>query len=407
MDEPVTAIIAGTRDSAGRRHGAGRTAGRPQRAACAWMAGTLHGLTWRRFGIFSLVLLTIALSESPAIRTLVGEGGWAEKSVELLKVWLYVLLIFTPVLLLVVSVDNRGPSAGRRRVAALAAAVGVGQAVGTLLWFGAVRILYPDGFLPHRLGTEPDLWMQLRFFIGYGLLLGSVSMTATAFWYLLRRAREAAAALHRERQHREQAERERVESQLAVMQAQVEPHFLFNTLASVRRLYETDPASGRRMLQELSRYLAASLPMLREARSTLGGELALAIAYLNVHKIRMGGRLEYAVDVPPSLAHVVVPPMMLATLVENAVIHGLNPLPEGGTIRISARADADRFTLQVADTGRGLKDAWGGGVGLTNIRTRLASEFGAAAALELAAGPVRGVTATLSLPHPAGRGTAA
>ena len=176
-----------------------RTAGRPQRAACAWMAGTLHGLTWRRFGIFSLVLLTIALSESPAIRTLVGDGGWAEKSVELLKVWLYVLLIFTPVLLLVVAVDNRGPSAGRRRVAALAAAVAAGQALGTLLWFGAVRILYPDGFLPHRFGTEPDLRTQLRFFIGYGLLLGSVSMTATAFWYLLRRDLEAAAALHRER----------------------------------------------------------------------------------------------------------------------------------------------------------------------------------------------------------------
>ncbi len=239
---------------------------------------------------------------------------------------------------------------------------------------------------------------MLLFFAGYGICTLGVSAVATTFWFFLKRDLDTRAALQRERQHREEAERESVEARLSAMQAQIEPHFLFNTLASVRRLYETDPASGRSMLQHLSRYLAASLPMLRESRSTLGRELALAVAYLNVQKIRMGTRLAFDVDVPAALNDVVVPPMMLATLVENAVVHGLGPMPDGGRIRIGARAAAGYLAVEVTDTGRGLQDEWGSGVGLANIRARLSSQFGDAASLNLAGCADRGVTASLVIP---------
>jgi LytS/YehU family sensor histidine kinase len=155
------------------------------------------------------------------------------------------------------------------------------------------------------------------------------------------------------------------------------------------------------MLRHLVSYLTASLPTLRAAHSTLGRELALATAYLNVQKIRMGARLGVEIDVPLALHEIEVPPMMLATLAENAIIHGLGPLPEGGRIRIVARAKDGRLTVQVADDGRGLQDAWGAGIGLANIRARLHSEFRDNANVTLASGPQRGVTATIDLPLPA------
>jgi LytS/YehU family sensor histidine kinase len=183
-----------------------------------------------------------------------------------------------------------------------------------------------------------------------------------------------------------------------MMQAQIEPHFLFNTLASVRRLYQTDPGSGRAMLQHLSRYLTASLPIFRESRSTLGRELALATAYLSVQKIRMEARLAFDVDVPEGLRSAVVPPMMLATLVENAVNHGLSPLPDGGHIRISAHTGSGKLVVEVTDNGCGLQETWGVGVGLANIRARLQSAFGEEAELRLSERPEGGVTAAIELP---------
>jgi sensor histidine kinase YesM len=129
------------------------------------------------------------------------------------------------------------------------------------------------------------------------------------------------------------------EARLLMLQAQIEPHFLFNTLATVRRLYQTDAAAAESMLDNLMRYLAVALPQMRANDSTLGREVALAEAYLGIQQIRMGSRLVVAIDVPGGLREARLPPMMLLTLAENSIKHGLNPLPEGGYIHISARVD--------------------------------------------------------------------
>jgi sensor histidine kinase YesM len=140
------------------------------------------------------------------------------------------------------------------------------------------------------------------------------------------------------------------------------------------------------------------LPRMRSAQSTLEHELVLALAYLQVQKIRMGARLAIRVDVPDTLAATPFPPMMLVTLVENAIRHGLNPLPHGGEVSITAGVVDGRLRVQVGDTGRGLAESSGPGVGLANIRARLMTLYDGNARLLLAQNPGAGVVATIELP---------
>ena len=147
------------------------------------------------------------------------------------------------------------------------------------------------------------------------------------------------------------------------------------------------------------RYLAVALPQMRERDTTLGREAELAEAYLAIQQIRMGRRLDFAIDIPPALREARLPPLMLLTLTENSIKHGLNPLPEGGFIRISADVDGDRLQVHVDDTGRGFTGSSGAGTGLANVRARLASLYGAAGRLSLGLNPGQGVNATISLPY--------
>ncbi len=189
-----------------------------------------------------------------------------------------------------------------------------------------------------------------------------------------------------------------LQARLSALQAQIEPHFLFNTLANVRRLYETTPSRGREMLASLIDYLRAALPSMRSDNSTLGRELELARSFLTVLQMRMGERLQFSISAEPGLLEVAVPPMILPTLVENAIKHGLGPLPEGGRIDLRARRAGDDVVIEVRDTGAGFTAAGGSGVGLANTRSRLAGLYGQRASLQLAAVGPRGVVATLRLP---------
>ena len=187
-------------------------------------------------------------------------------------------------------------------------------------------------------------------------------------------------------------------AQLQMLRAQIEPHFLFNTLATVLTLSRVDRDAALAMLDHLLRYFAETLPKLRRDESSLAEEAELIDAYLRIHQIRFGNRLAYELTVPEELAGIRVPTMMLLTLVENAVKHGIGPSVDGGFIRVSAARDGSRLTLRVADSGRGMTVQHGHGSGLANVRQRLLMLYGDDGVLALAPGESRGVVATIAMP---------
>ncbi|MBK9520711.1 MAG: histidine kinase [Rhodocyclaceae bacterium] len=194
--------------------------------------------------------------------------------------------------------------------------------------------------------------------------------------------------------------RQLTEARLQALQAQVEPHFLYNTLANVQALIETDPAAANTMVGHLIDYLRAALPKMRENISTVAQEVELASAYLNILKMRMGERLEFSIDIGDQSGTRAMPPLMLPSLVENAIKHGLEPVREGGRIDIRAYIDGNRLIVTVTDNGRGMRlvNAGSDGVGLSNIRERLSALYGEAASLELQDNTPRGVVARISVP---------
>jgi hypothetical protein len=197
------------------------------------------------------------------------------------------------------------------------------------------------------------------------------------------------------------------EAKLSALQAQVEPHFLYNTLASVQALTEVDPSQANLMTGHLIQYLRNALPKMRESVSTVGQEIDLVRAYLNILQMRMGKRLSFEIDVPQELMDAPFPPLMLPSLVENAIKHGLEPQREGGSVHITASAEGDALRLRVSDTGRGFGDSLGSGVGLTNIRERLAALYGDKGKLTLEAAEPHGVVATIEVPRDGARSASA
>jgi nitrate/nitrite-specific signal transduction histidine kinase len=361
------------------------------------VARTFKGVTWRLIGIFCLLVAVMAAGWSIPHDIAWGKEASDVAQHALGKFW-DIALLYLPPLLTVIGVSNWLPSEFRRRVPALAIAVAAGCAAGMFLDHAVHSLLETSRSLnSEHMMRATTFGSHFVGWLGNYFLAG---LAATVYFSVVRED-ELACALHQEEMGRVGAEREMTEAQLQVMQAQIEPHFLFNTLANVRRLYQTDPATGRCMLQHLSRYLSAALPQMRESRSTLERELALTIAYLNIQKIRMDARLSFEVDVPASLQGCEVPPMMLLTLVENSIRHGLVPLPQGGSVRVTASAERGTLHLRVTDTGQGLRQSSGAGVGLANIRARLKTLYGAAARLSLQQNAPSGVTATLELPEPA------
>jgi hypothetical protein len=260
-----------------------------------------------------------------------------------------------------------------------------------------------------------DMW---RVGLGSALILAFIPLFVTlliAKFFIDRSHRALAFA----QQKTEEAQfsdmrRQMTEARLQALQAQVEPHFLYNTLANVQALTEVDPPAANKLVGHLIEYLRAALPKMRESSSTVGQEVERVRAYLNILKMRMGERLDFGIQVPEGLLNLAFPPMMLPTLVENAIKHGLEPRREGGRIDVLAtsvqRGGRERLVLKVADTGAGLSEQEtqsGSGVGLSNLRERLLALYGDKASFTIEANQSSGVVATIDIPADAQTATTA
>ena len=329
----------------------------------------------------------------PAVGTAVAGLAFADAEqlhargeVLLLGVWLGNAMVLAWMIFLLAVGHRLLRSLQRGRAWALVL-LAVGGAVAALFAVGVWESLAHEGH-GVNLVVHPYAW-QLHLMVAGGLV-GAAEMSA--------RSRSAARAAHAADLHAMTVEAELASARLQLLQAQVEPHFLFNSLANLRRLQRTDPPAARDMLSALLRYLEEALPRLREDRTTLGREVELVRAFLAVHQVRMGPRLQVHIDVPATLADRPVPPMSLLTLVENAIKHGLAPQVGGGAVSVLARQDGSNLVLSVADTGRGMAATSGGGTGLANLQARLKAAHGAGATLSLRVNAPQGVVATLVVP---------
>jgi signal transduction histidine kinase len=351
-------------------------------AKCRRTPALIDGLSWSALALV-LAFCTLASLESMLSPHMgvVGSGG------DMMLSWLVRIPIFmvmgVTVLITALVVLNAAGRAGR-----LNPALAVAAAVAGCLVASVTRYLI--GATPAADGPA----FIVSAFINW--CIPAAALVAGYVFYLHTRAvREQANAAELQRAA---LEKQQLETRLCLLQAQIEPHFLFNTLSNVRRLCQSDAGAGRAMLAQLALYLRAALPRMRDHDTSLADEIELVTAFLGVQRIRMGARLESSIDVPAPLLVARVPSMMLATLVENAIKHGIGPLAEGGAIRVAAAREGETLVLSVADTGHGFAAASGSGVGLANIRARLAALHGERATLRLEANSPRGVVATVSLP---------
>jgi hypothetical protein len=249
----------------------------------------------------------------------------------------------------------------------------------------------------------------LRVALGSALILAFIPLflVLLIIKFFLGRSRNALALAARKTREAELSDvsRQVTEARLQTLQAQVEPHFLYNTLANVQALNEVDPPAANQMVGHLIQYLRASLPKMRESSSTVGQELDLVRAYLNILQMRMGNRLTFSITAADDLLACAFPPMMLPSLVENAIKHGLEPQREGGSIDIVfdrvPRTEGQYLQVTVIDTGKGLSgqpSEAGGGVGLSNLRERLVALYGTGGRFTLASHAPKGTVATIEVP---------
>lgn len=205
--------------------------------------------------------------------------------------------------------------------------------------------------------------------------------------------------LHAETTAHARAQQLALEAQLKLLQTQIEPHMLFNTLSTLHTLIEIDPPRAQTMVDQLITYLRSTLAASRAERISLQHEFDQLRAYLHLMSLRMGTRLSFQLELPDTLHAAQIPPMLLQPLVENAIKHGLEPKVEGGSITVSARAAAGRLVLQVRDTGLGLQGAaLQHGYGLMHVRERLQALYGVQATLEMDSRCQAGFAVSIGLP---------
>lgn len=374
----------------------------------------VFSLTWYRYRsqahLLGMALLFVA---SWMVMGLTGRRSWEGSAVEMARIWLPLLAVSLTGPALATWVRARHWPA-RRELAALAAAL----LIGALLSFGSMKLAFHatentaigrslaqqdtvrNGGVPVTDATMPagrkavaaTLLVMLMAWLGGGFdLLAFVRQRAR----LVAIEREQALATS-------ERAREHAELRLAVLAAQVEPHFLFNTLAGVRAAITVDPPRAAAMVDHLVDYLRATIPQMRDEGSTvqvtLDSQLDAARAYLGLMQARMA-RLQFSVVAEPGVEHAALPPLLLISLVENAIKHGIEPKVGSGAVSVTAARRDQQLQVCVSDDGVGFGGATSGsGIGLANVTARLDALYGKRASLSLQARPGGGVTAILTLP---------
>jgi signal transduction histidine kinase len=266
-------------------------------------------------------------------------------------------------------------------------AIPVGTGIGV---FVSAQILGHD--LMQTFAQRPN---DLVFTLAVSLVCGS----GFSYYFHSREVlAEAKAALREQALARVADEKRLLEANLRMLQAQIEPHFLFNTLSNVLSLIRHEPDKAGRMLEDLTEYLRVSLQRTRSDHVTLADEIRLLRAYLGIQQVRMGDRLKFSIDVPPELNALRLPPLLIQPLAENAVRHGLEPQPHGGEILVRAIREAAQLKIEISDTGAGIDQDPVAGVGLANVRARLEGLYGEGAQFTLQPNQPHGLTIRITIP---------
>ncbi len=343
-------------------------------ARLGWVALLSSSFSWRRLILTLLLSTGVALLLSPIFLT------------SFVSVWARTVFVGL-VLLLAFGIAGHWPLRWMPRWVAQVVAVVLAAPLATLiayLWIvkgDVMAFMQHEGFISGFFSIS-----------GASLVVGLVLALGALFRERDAQARAQALAFALERST---LEKQALDARLRLLHAQIEPHFLFNTLANVQQLVESGSPRAAPVLQTLIDYLRAAVPSLNDEHATLGHEVDLVRAYLELMRMRMPDRLAYDVDLPNALADVRFPPMALLTLVENAVRHGVDPSEAGGRIRVSAAEQHGRVAVSVTDTGVGMRETAAPGTGLTNLRERLLAFYGIEAQLAFDVSAPHGVKATI------------
>jgi LytS/YehU family sensor histidine kinase len=273
----------------------------------------------------------------------------------------------------------------------MALVVGTGAAAGILGGSQIGHFIIQHFFSITLKPTELNILQTVILWVAFGSAI-------SYFFYSKARIKISKEILQQERINRLTSEKETLEANLKLLQAQVEPHFLFNTLSNVLSLIDTDPTKGKSMLVDLIHYLRTSLSRTLPMVTTLDQEMNIIKAYLNIQKVRMGERLSFSIELPDALREHPFPPMLLQPLVDNAVKHGLEPAIEGGEISIKVVEENGLIRIEVQDTGNGFSFYNTAGVGITNVRERIKLLYGDEGRLILEANVPHGVKAIIEVP---------
>ncbi len=369
----------------------------------AWFADAMRGIGWPQvratifFGLGSLSF-TYLIEINPVLQIMKAMPAHLLVVGDVIG---YQVRAF--VLLAAIVIANHAVDQGARRRPSYIVAALAGCIVGTLL---------SEAFsMPWRVYVLPDAWPSNRPYLRgaasfyyrpvYNLLEWLLIGGPALFFYADRRAaRLTESHLHASELDRIRKSKIALESRLQAMQARVEPQFLFNTLSQVERLYELDEAMAQRMLDDLTGYLRAAMPLMRSTSSTVSQELQLARAYLNIVKVRLGNRLQFEIDAGDHLGSARLPPMMLLPLIDHAIVHGIEHSHAQGEIRITTRLDDGHLLLVITDTGTGFVPEQGTD-GIASIRERLAALYGTDARLVLQQRGTGATEAVLNIPYEA------